>query len=341
MPAAHAAGSQASGAGHALALDVGGTGIKAGLVTRDGRLIRTWRRATRIERGPQAVIDTIADFAAELVDEAAAEGTPVAAAGFALPGIINERTGVGVFSATVGWRDVPFRDLLGARLAVPVAIGHDVRAGGVAEARIGAGRGSARFVFLPLGTSIGGAIMIDGVPNLGPHGMGGEFGHIVVRPGGLPCGCGLHGCLAQYSSAGAVAARYAAAAGTANTGALDVAARLATGDPVARRIWDEAVDVLADALLTTAALLDPDRVVIGGGLAEAGDTLMRPLAEALAAKATYHALPELVTAELGDLAGCLGAGLLAWDLVPGSSVSAAPVSADLVPADPRPGDSAP
>lgn len=315
-PGGGAPSSGAPGGGHALALDVGGTGIKAGLVTPDGALTRTWRRATGIERGPRAVIDTIADFAAKLVEQAAADGTPVAAAGFALPGIIDERTGVGVFSATIGWRDVPFRELLGARLAVPVAIGHDVRAGGVAEARIGAGRGSARFVFLPLGTSIGGAIMIDGVPDLGPHGMGGEFGHIVIRPGGLPCGCGLHGCLAQYSSAGAVAARYAEAAGTPNAGALDVAARLATGDPIARRIWDEAVDVLADALLTTAALLDPDRVVIGGGLAEAGDTLMTPLAAAVTAKATYHALPELVTAELGDLAGCLGAGLLAWDLVP-------------------------
>ena len=309
-------GPDSPGREHTLALDVGGTGIKAGLVTRDGRLTRTWRRATGIGRGPQAVIDTIADFAADLVQEAAAEGTPVAAAGFALPGIIDERTGVGVFSATVGWRDVPFRDLLGARLAVPVAIGHDVRAGGVAEARVGAGRGSARFVFLPLGTSIGGAIMRDGRPDLGPHGLGGEFGHIVVRPGGLPCGCGLRGCLAQYSSAGAVAARYAEAAGTPNAGALDVAERMRAGDPVARQVWDEAVDVLADALLTTSALLDPDRVVVGGGLAEAGPALMVPLAQALAAKATYHALPDLVTAELGDLAGCLGAGLLAWDLLP-------------------------
>jgi glucokinase len=301
---------------HALALDVGGTGIKAGLVTRYGELTRTWRRATRIERGPEAVIATIVDFAAELVEESAADGTPVAAAGVALPGIIDEQTGVGVFSATVGWRGVPFRALLTERLAVPVAIGHDVRAGGVAEARIGAGRGSSRFVFLPLGTSIGGAVMIDGTPNLGVHGMGGELGHFVVRPGGLPCGCGLAGCRAQYSSAGAVAARYAEAAGTGNTGALDVAARLASGDPIAARIWDEAVDALADALLTVFAILDPGRVVVGGGLAEAGDALMTPLAEALTAKATYHVLPELVTAELGDLAGCLGAGLLAWDLVP-------------------------
>ncbi|GAA1978718.1 ROK family protein [Catenulispora subtropica] len=301
---------------HALALDVGGTGMKAGLVTRDGELTRTWRRATRIERGPEAVVATIVDFAAELAEQCAAEGTPVAAAGFALPGIIDETTGVGVFSATVGWRDVPFRTLLTERLAVPVAIGHDVRAGGVAEARIGAGRGSSRFVFLPLGTSIGGAIMIDGKPDLGTHGMGGEFGHFVVRPGGIPCGCGLSGCLAQYSAAGAVAARYAEAAGTENTGALDVAAKLGTGDPVATRIWDEAVDALADALLTIVAILDPGRVVIGGGLAEAGDALMVPLDEALKAKATYHVLPELVTAGLGDLAGCLGAGLLAWDLVP-------------------------
>ncbi|GAA2058428.1 ROK family protein [Catenulispora yoronensis] len=301
---------------HTLALDVGGTGIKAGLVTRAGEPTRTWRRATRIERGPEAVIDTIVGFAAELVAQAAADGTPVAAAGVALPGIIDEQTGVGVFSATIGWRDVPFRALLAECLAVPVAIGHDVRAGGVAEARIGAGRGASRFVFLPLGTSVGGAIMVDGKANLGAHGMGGELGHFVVRPGGLPCGCGLAGCLAQYSAAGAVAARYAEAAGTENTGALDVVARLATGDPIAVRVWDEAVDALADALLTLSAILDPGRVVIGGGLAEAGDALMVPLAAALAAKATYHALPDLVTAELGDLAGCLGAGLLAWDLVP-------------------------
>ncbi|NUR32056.1 MAG: ROK family protein [Catenulispora sp.] len=303
---------------YALALDVGGTGIKAGLVTRDGGLTRTWRRATRIERGPEAVIETIVDFAAELAEQCAADGTPVAAAGVALPGIIDETNGVGVFSATVGWRDVPFRELLTARLAVPIAIGHDVRAGGVAEARIGAGRGSSRFVFLPLGTSIGGAVMIDGKPDLGPHGMGGEFGHIVVRPGGLPCGCGLNGCLAQYSSAGAVAARYAAEAGIADSsaGALDVAAKLAAGDPIATRIWDEAIDALADALLTTAAILDPGRVVVGGGLAEAGDVLLKPLVAALKAKATYHALPDLVPARLGDLAGCLGAGLLAWDLVP-------------------------
>src|SRR2546423_7590604 len=301
---------------HVLALDVGGTGIKAGLVTGDGELTRTWRRATDLERGPRAVIDTIIDFAAELLARAASDGPPVVAAGFALPGIVDEQTGTGVFSATIGWRDVPFRTLLTSRLGVPVAIGHDVRAGGVAEARIGAGRGSSRFVFLPLGTSIGGVIMIDGRPDLGPHGMGGEFGHIIVRPGGTPCGCGLNGCLAQYASAGAVAARYAAVTGTAVTGARDVVARLIAGDPIAARVWDEAIDALADALLTAAALLDTGLVVVGGRLVETSGVLMVPLAEALTAKATFHALPELATAELGDLAGCLGAGLSAWDLVP-------------------------
>jgi glucokinase len=308
--------------GYALALDVGGTGIKAGLVARDGTLSRRRRRATGIERGPQAVIETILSFAEELARDFADEGTRLRAAGIALPGIIDESTGRGVFSATIGWRDVPFRDLLEARLDLPVAIGHDVRAGGVAEARIGAGRGSDRFIFLPLGTSIGGAIMIDGRPNLGSHGMGGEFGHIVVRPGGEPCGCGLAGCLAQYSSAGAVARRYREASGVAAiTGGEDVARLLATGDAVAVRIWDEAIDALADALLTTAALFDPGRVVIGGGLAECGDALMVPLAKALEGKATYHSLPELVTAELGDLAGCLGAGLLGWDRVAGAQGS--------------------
>ena len=301
-------------AAHVLALDVGGTGIKAGLVAADGTLSRRRRRATETDRGPQAVIETILSFAEELARDFAAEGVPVSAAGVALPGIIDEAAGRGVFSATIGWRDVPFRDLLEARLGLPVAIGHDVRAGGVAEARVGAGRGSDRFVFLPLGTSIGGAVMIGGRADLGPHGMGGEFGHIVVRPGGESCGCGLSGCLAQYSSAGAVARRYREASGAAAiAGGEDVARLLATGDPVAARVWEEAIDCLSDALLTTAALLDPDRVVVGGGLAECGDALMAPLRKSLEGKATYHSLPDLVTAELGDLAGCLGAGLLGWD----------------------------
>jgi glucokinase len=94
------------------------------------------------------------------------------------------------------------------------------------------------------------------------------------------------------------------------------------------RIWDEAIDALADALLTTAALLDPGRVVIGGGLAECGDALMVPLAKALEGKATYHSLPELVTAELGDLAGCLGAGLLGWDLLGGLGAAGSTGPAD-------------
>ena len=378
---------------HVLALDVGGTGIKAGLVDRDGKLVHATRRATGAERGPEAVIETILSFAAELAGEAARRGTPVAAAGIALPGILDEAAGVGVWSATLGWRDVPFRALLTDRLDLPVAIGHDVRAGGLAEARIGAGRGSSRFLFLPLGTSIGGAVMVDGRASLGPHGIGGEFGHIVVRPGGIPCECGLAGCLAQYSSAGAVVKRYREAVGAGDgsgaapggayadaigaasadgaigagdaagdrpagtaviadsaaapvtdapthvTGALDVALRLAAGDPIAARVWAEAVDALSDALLTAAALLDPDRVVVGGGLAECGDLLMRPLAAALAAKATFHALPDLVSAELGDLAGCLGAGLLGWDLVDGDLAGEDPAGED--PADEDPADEDP
>jgi glucokinase len=319
------AGAAAAPAHRVLALDVGGTGIKAGTVTRSGELEKTWRRATEISRGPDAVIETIVGFAAELVAELAASGSPVSAVGVALPGIVDEKTGTGVFSATVGWRNVPFHALLSERLALPVAVGHDVRAGGVAEARLGAGRGASRFVFLPIGTSIAGAVMIDGRAESGEHGAAGEIGHIVVRPGGEPCDCGLRGCTAVYSSAGGIAKRFRAAGGTAESGA-DVAALVLTGDPLARRIWDEAVAALADALLTTSAILDPQLVVVGGGLAESGDTLLGPVREALAALVTYHTIPELVPAELGDLAGCLGAGLMAWDLVDAAIVAAAPIA---------------
>jgi glucokinase len=186
--------------------------------------------------------------------------------------------------------------------------------------RLGAGRGASRFVFLPIGTSIGGAVMIDGRAERGDHGKAGEIGHIVVRPGGELCDCGLRGCLAAYSSASSIARRFRAAGGSASaSGGADVARLVVAGDAVATRIWGEAVGCLADALLTCSAILDPQRVVIGGGLAEAGDLLMEPVRRSLAERAAFHSLPELVTAELGDLAGCLGAGLLAWDLLGGGS----------------------
>ncbi|NEY32757.1 ROK family protein [Streptomyces sp. PRKS01-65] len=302
---------------HVIALDVGGTGMKAALVGAGGELLHQARRATGRERGPEAVVAGILDFAAELRAVGADRfGEPAAAAGVAVPGIVDERDGTAVYAANLGWRDVPLRALLGERLGgLPVALGHDVRTGGLAEGRVGAGRGADRFLFVPLGTGIAGAIGIGGRVEAGAHGFAGEIGHIVVRPQGLPCPCGQSGCLERYASAGAVGQAWAAACQDPGADAADCAKAVVSGDERAERVWRDAVEALADGLVTALTLLDPRTLIIGGGLAEAGETLFTPLRDAVRRRVTFQKLPEIVPAALGDTAGCLGAGLMAWDLL--------------------------
>ncbi|WFE30701.1 ROK family protein [Solwaraspora sp. WMMD791] len=302
-----------------VALDVGGTGIKAALVGAADRTVRhTERRPTGAARGPAAVIDTIGEFAGALADTARADGLVPIGVGVVVPGVVDETTGVAVWSANVGFRDVPLRDLVAARTGLPTALGHDVRAGGIAEARVGAGQGCRHVLFVAVGTGIAAAAIVDGTGYPGAHGAAGELGHVVVRPAGPVCGCGQTGCLEAVASAAAVARRYAERTGTPGgdtAGAAAVARRAASGDPVAAQVWAEAVDALADGLLIGQAMYDPAVVVLGGGLAEAGDQLLTPLAAAMRQRATFHRMPRLVRAALGDEAGCLGAALLALDTV--------------------------
>ncbi|WP_326659238.1 ROK family protein [Streptomyces sp. NBC_00385] len=302
---------------HVIALDVGGTGMKAALVGADGTLLYEARRATGRERGADAVVESVLAFAADL--RAYGEehlGESALAAGVAVPGIVDAENGVAVYAANLGWRDVPMRRLLGERLGgVPVALGHDVRTGGLAEGRIGAGKGADRFLFVPLGTGIAGAIGIAGTIEAGAHGYAGEIGHIVIRPDGPDCPCGQRGCLETLASAGAVSRAWAAASGDPEADAADCAKAVESGDPKAVAVWIDAVDALAAGLVTALTLLDPRTLIIGGGLAEAGETLFTPLRAAVEERVTFQKLPHIVPAALGDTAGCLGAGLLAWDLL--------------------------
>ncbi|MEU4487393.1 ROK family protein [Streptomyces purpurascens] len=301
---------------HVIALDVGGTGMKAALAGPGGEVLHRARRATGRDQGPDAVVAGILDFATELRAYGAEHfDMPAAAAGVAVPGIVDEAEGVAVYSANLGWRDVPLRDALAARLDVPVALGHDVRTGALAEGRVGAGRGADRFLFVALGTGIAGGIGVEGRVESGAHGFAGEIGHIVVRPGGAPCPCGQRGCLERFASAAAVSEAWAAASGDPDADAADCAKAVESGDPKARAVWQDAIDALADGLVTALTLLDPRTLIIGGGLAEAGETLFAPLREAVRHRVTFQKQPSIVPAALGDAAGCLGAGLLAWDLL--------------------------
>lgn len=310
---------------HVIALDVGGTGMKAALVGADGTalsggappVLHQARRTTGREHGPDAVVASVLDFAAEL--RAYGErrfGEPAAAAGVAVPGIVDSDRGIAVYAANLGWREVPLRALLTERLGgAPVALGHDVRTGGLAEGRVGAGRGADRFLFVALGTGIAGAIGVDGRVEAGAHGFAGEIGHIVVRPGGTPCPCGQHGCLERFASAAAVSQAWAEATGDPEADAADCAKAVESGDPRALAVWQSAVDALADGLVTALTLLDPRTLIIGGGLAEAGEALFTPLRAAVEHRVTFQKVPTIVPAALGDTAGCLGAGLMAWDLI--------------------------
>ncbi|GGP61515.1 ROK family protein [Streptomyces abikoensis] len=318
---------------HVIALDVGGTAIKAALIAPDHTLLHETRRPTERAKGPEAVVAGILALAADLREHGRRTyGEPAAAAGIAVPGIVDTDSGTAVYAANLGWRDLPLRDRLSEHLAgTPVALGHDVRTGGLAEGRVGAGRGADRFLFVPLGTGIAGAIGIDGRIEAGAHGYAGEIGHIAVRRGAdadaLDCGCGGRGCLETIASASAVSRAWAEASGDPAADAADCAKAVAAGDPRAERVWRHAVDALADGLVTALTLLDPRLLIIGGGLAEAGETLFAPLRAAVAERVTFQKLPRIVPAALGDTAGCLGAGLLAWDLLATHDTESMEVSA--------------
>ena len=302
---------------HVIALDVGGTGMKAALVGADGSLLYEARRPTDRERGPAAVTAAVLDFAADLLAHGVrAYGEPAAAAGVAVLGVVDEKAGIAVYAANVGWRDVPLRALLRERLGIPVVLGHDVRTGGVAEGRLGAAAGAERFLFVAVGTGIAGAIGIGGRVEAT------ELGHIVVRRKGPQCACGQRGCVETTASAAAVSRAWALASGDPEADAAGCAAAVVAGDARAAAVWDDAVAVLADGLVTGITLFDPEAVIVGGGLAEAGDTLLLPLREAVESRLTFQRRPRIVPAALGDAAGCLGAALLAWDLLhtPGDDV---------------------
>jgi glucokinase len=320
--------------GQVIACDIGGTGIKAGLVDAAGRVRHAVTVPTPVASGDgdataTAVLDRVAGLAADLGQIAARGGAgdggeggggdgggyggePPAGLGVVVPGLVDAAAGMARYSENLGWRDVAFAARLARATTLPIAFDHDVRAAGAAEQRLGAARGYRDVAFVPIGTGIAAALVLDGQPYAG-GGWAGEIGHIDVGSG-LACVCGSTGCLETVASAAAIARRYTERSGRPVRGALDVAGRLGGGDPDATAVWDEAADALAFALAAIAAVAAPELIVIGGGLSGAGDVLLDALRTRLETRlsvAQRH--PRLCVAALGDQAGLLGAALLAWD----------------------------
>jgi glucokinase len=269
--------------------------------------VATESRPTEGVDGPDAVMERVAAAGAGAI---AAHG-PVAAAGFGVPGLFDQARGeIVLFSNLPGpWRGRNVRDPLARRWGVPVSIINDARAFTLAETRLGAAAGADTVVCVALGTGIGGGVVVDGHLRFGPDGRAGEIGHQVVVPEGPPCGAGCSGCVESLAAAGPLARR----AGTATAAEAIEAAR--GGDPRAVAAVVITARYLGQGLASLVNVLYPDRIVVGGGVAEAGDVLLGPLRRAIADMAPLVPTDryDVVPAALGTWAGAIGAALWAGE----------------------------
>ncbi len=310
----------------AVGVDIGGTKIAALRTSAEGEI----RARTVI---PTPATDQTAAMPAIEAAAAAVLEDGVSAIGVGLAGLIDVRSGVLLSAPNLDWRNLAVSDGLGATFGLPVTVDNDATVAAWGESRLGASRGSDNSLFVGIGTGIGGGIVAGGRLLRGAHGLAGEIGHIIVEPDGPLCGCGNRGCWEQVAS-GLAIARAGRRVVADEPGSM--IARLAGGDPL--RATGELVteaaregDAAAVEILTTVArrlgegvaglvnVLDPDVVVIGGGVGEAGDLLLGPLREAyLAAVEGADVRPEvaIMPAQLGNDAGAIGAALLAIEAAP-------------------------
>jgi glucokinase len=292
-----------------IGVDVGGTKILAGLVARDGTVLAHREHPTPIE-STDALLDGLEAAVREHLDES------VVAVGFGIPSRIDQRAGIALGSVNIPLVEVPFRDLMHERLGLPVAIENDANAAAIAEWKAGAARGTNDMVMLTLGTGVGGGLILAGKPYRGSIGAGGELGHIVIVHDGAPCGCGGRGHLESYVSGKAADEVAREAFGPAADAHRLV--RLGNeGDPLALELLTEIGRKLGSGIASLINTFDPELIVIGGGFAAAGELLLEPAREVIEHEALKPMREDVrvVRAELGTLAGMIGAAMVAFEAV--------------------------
>ena len=230
-----------------------------------------------------------------------------------MPGALDEPAGTSRWSGNLQWKNLPIRDLLHTAINIPVAFGHDVRTAAVAELRSGAAKGAHNAIFIPVGTGIAAALIIDGEIR-SAEGYAGEIGHVNVN-GKYPCVCGKTGCLEAASSTLAISKAYEAQSGKSGTTTEEIFKLVVAGDAVATSVWDDATAAMARACETLITLLAPEVIVFGGGLSNAGETFLKPIRDYLDASLTFQRKPRLEIARYGSKAGTIGCAMLAFDLV--------------------------
>ncbi|MEN9753097.1 MAG: hypothetical protein RL670_788 [Actinomycetota bacterium] len=303
---------------HAIGIDIGGTKIAGGLVDSDGNIVREARVPTP-STDPDAIVAAVVALVDELSADSEVIGVGVAAAGF----VDAARENI-VYAPNLSWRNEPFKAKLEAKLKYPVIIENDARAAGWAEFQYGAAKSATHMILLTIGTGVGGAVVSNSQLQRGKFGFAGELGHVRMVPGGLLCGCGQLGCIEQYGSGTALLrnardlvksgspkalrlAELQAAAGEL-TG-KEVYQAISEGDLAALELLAELGSWLGQAIATLCAAIDPEVVVISGGVSEAGDLLLDPIRESYLKHlpaADYRPKLQIVPARFLNDAGVIG-----------------------------------
>jgi glucokinase len=310
-----------------IGIDLGGTNIKGGVCDERGTLLTRHAIDTQAERGAEHVIGRMAGLVDELIGKANCARSQVVGVGVGAPGPMSHVQGI-IYSAPnlPGFVHVPLRDRFADLTGLRVVLENDANAAAFGEFTAGAGKDVRTLVLLTLGTGIGGGVVLDGKLWRGCFDNAGEVGHTVIVPGGRPCPCGQQGCLERYASANAVAERLSEAvqagadsllkpkvlAGAAFD-ARDVLAAIDRGDALAARIWDETCYYLALGIVNLRHLINPELVVLAGGLINAGPRLLS-LVQAHFERCSWKIAPDaprIALATLGTDAGTIGAAMLA------------------------------
>ena len=309
-----------------IGVDLGGTGIKAGVVNEKGEILSKGSTPTMAERPYQAVIADIATLCKTVAADANITVEEIEAIGVGVPGICDPKTGIIPKCTNLGWFDVPFVSELQSHIAKPVIVDNDATVAGFAEYIAGVSAGTHSSVFVSLGTGVGGGIIINGRPYSGAHGVGSEIGHMNIAMGGELCTCGNRGCFERYASATSIirdAKR--AVAENPNSAIMEkcggdvekINAKIVIdaakeGDAVAKEVFDGYVNGLAHGLVNLINVIDPEVIVLGGGVSMAGEFLLDAVREAMKPLIFFKSMPyaDVKLATLGADAGIIGAAML-------------------------------
>lgn len=308
----------------AIGIDVGGTKVAGLRVAEDGAVLDRTERSTPAD-DVAATVETVSELAAEL---AAAGGEAI---GVGAAGMVDFDAGVLRYAPNLAWREIPLRDLLSDRTGLPCVVDNDANVAAWGEYRFGAARGYRHVLLVTVGTGIGGGIVADGELFRGAHGFAAEIGHIIVEPDGPLCGCGNRGCWEQVASGRALdrlaraeveqdpAGRIATLAAGAEASGRHVSEAARGGDPPATAIFAAVGRRLGEGIAGLVNILDPEVVIVGGGVAAEGAVLLDPARHAFldAVEAPEHRpkVP-ILAATLGNDAGAIGAAALGLGLLP-------------------------